>query len=295
MPKQPENRQALTRQSRAYSRVEQAIRFVQAHQRRQPGLEEIAASVHLTPYHFQRLFQRWAGLTPKRFLQFLTKEDAKRRLRASASVLETALAAGLSGPGRLHELLVDCEAVTPGEVRRGGAGVEIRFGFHPSLFGECLLATTPRGICALRFVGSDGRLAALDGVRQEWPQARWTRDQRATAAPAAALGASGTPAHGLRLHLRGTNFQLKVWEALLALPPGAVTTYGEIARALGKPGASRAVGGAVAENPIALLIPCHRVLRNSGAPGGYRWGSARKQAILALESAPRAALPAVAA
>ena len=278
-------------QSRDYARIERAIRFVEANRRRQPELAEIAASVHLSEYHFQRLFGRWAGISPKRFLQFLTKEDAKRRLRASASVLEAALASGLSGSGRLHELLVECEAVTPGEVRRGGEGLEIRYGFHPSPFGECLLASTPRGICALRFVdrvGPAGRAEALEALAREWPKARCLRDPHRTGALAsrAFTGLAHGNGHGpIRLHLQGTNFQIKVWEALLAVPEGSVTTYSALARAIGRPGAARAVGSATARNPIAMLIPCHRVLRSGGEISGYRWGEPRKQAILAWEAA----------
>ncbi|OFZ86489.1 MAG: 6-O-methylguanine DNA methyltransferase [Betaproteobacteria bacterium RBG_16_64_18] len=276
----------LTRQSRDYARIECAIRFVQANRHRQPELTEVAASVHLSLFHFQRLFSRWAGISPKRFLQFLTKEDAKRRLRESANVLEAALASGLSGPGRLHELLVECEAVTPGEVRRGGEGLDIRYGFHASPFGECLLASTPRGICALRFVAPAGRSAELDLVAGEWPKARWIRDPDRTGA-LASRAFTGLPHGGgpTRLHLRGTNFQIKVWEALLALPQGSVTTYSALARAIGHQGAARAVGSATGRNPIALLIPCHRVLRSAGEVTGYRWGGTRKQAILAWEAA----------
>jgi AraC family transcriptional regulator of adaptative response/methylated-DNA-[protein]-cysteine methyltransferase len=281
----------LKQQSRDYARIERAIRFVEANRDRQPELAEIAASVHLSEYHFQRLFGRWAGISPKRFLQFLTKEDAKRRLRESANVLEAALGSGLSGSGRLHELLVECEAVTPGEVRRGGAGLDIRYGFHPSPFGECLLASTQRGICALRFVdrtGLAGRAVELEALAREWPKARWVRDPDRTGALAsrAFTGLAHGNGHGpIRLHLHGTNFQIKVWEALLAVPEGSVTTYSALARAIGHPGAARAVGSATGRNPIAMLIPCHRVLRSVGEITGYRWGGLRKQAILAWEAA----------
>jgi AraC family transcriptional regulator of adaptative response/methylated-DNA-[protein]-cysteine methyltransferase len=277
----------LMQQSRDYARIERAIRFVQENRHRQPELAEVAASVRLSGYHFQRLFHRWAGISPKRFLQFLTKEDAKRRLRESATVLEAALASGLSGSGRLHELLVECEAVTPGEVRRGGDGLEIRYGFHPSPFGECLLASTRRGICALRFVVSAaGRAGELEALELEWPNARWIRDQDRTGALASRAFA-GLPKgrDPMRLHLLGTNFQIKVWEALLAMPQGSVTTYAALARSIGHPGAARAVGGAAGRNPIALLVPCHRVLRSVGEVTGYRWGGPRKQAILAREAA----------
>jgi AraC family transcriptional regulator of adaptative response/methylated-DNA-[protein]-cysteine methyltransferase len=285
-------RERLKQQSRDYARVERAIRYIEANRRHQPELTRIAASVHLSEYHFQRLFQRWAGISPKRFLQFLTKEDAKRRLRESASVLEAALESGLSGSGRLHELLVECEAVTPGEVRRGGEGLEIRYGFHPSPFGECLLASTARGICALRFVGSAGRTTEFAALAREWPKARWIRDPDRTGALVGRAftgilpdGQGPGDPGAVRLHLRGTNFQVKVWEALLAVPEGSVTTYSALARAIGRPGAARAVGNAAGRNPIALLIPCHRVIRSVGDMNGYRWGGPRKQAILAWEAA----------
>jgi len=278
----------LKQQSRDYARVERAIRFVVANRHRQPDLSEIAASVHLSEYHFQRLFGRWAGISPKRFLQYLTKEDAKRRLRDCASVLEAALESGLSGAGRLHDLLVECEAVTPGEVRRGGEGIEIRYGYHPTPFGDCLLAATSRGICGLRFVGAAGRAAEFRALTDDWPKARWIRDPEITAALAERAFArprreSVQPP--LQLHLRGTNFQIKVWEALLRLPEGSVTTYSALARSIGHPGAARAVGSATGSNPIAMLVPCHRVLRSAGDLAGYRWGETRKQALLAWEAA----------
>jgi AraC family transcriptional regulator of adaptative response/methylated-DNA-[protein]-cysteine methyltransferase len=284
----------LLEQSRDYARVERAIRYVDANRRRQPELAEIAAGVNLSEYHFQRLFQRWAGISPKRFLQFLTKEDAKRRLRESASVLEAALESGLSGPGRLHALLVECEAVTPGEVRRGGEGLDIRYGFHPSPFGPCLLASTMRGICALRFVGSAGRAAELAALAKEWPKARWIRDPDRTGAlagrafalfPANKRKPDGSDKGQVRLHLRGTNFQVKVWEALLRIPAGRLTTYAGLAGSLGAPRAARAVGGALAANHIGYLIPCHRVIRNTGAFGEYRWGALRKRILLSAELA----------
>jgi len=278
----------LKQQSRDYARVERAIRYVVANRHRQPELSEIAASVHLSEYHFQRLFGRWAGISPKRFLQFLTKEDAKRRLSECANVLDAALASGLSGAGRLHDLLVECEAVTPGEIRRRGEGIEIGYGYHPTPFGECLLAVTQRGICALRFIGPAGRAAELRALADEWPNARWVRDPQRTGALAARAFAATPRGRGrasLRLHLRGTNFQIKVWEALVRLPEGFVTSYSALARSIGHPGAARAVGSAAGSNPVAVLIPCHRVLRSVGDLAGYRWGDMRKQALLAWEAA----------
>lgn len=279
--------------SEDYARVEQAIRFLEQNARRQPGLAEVAAHVGLSEYHFQRLFTRWAGISPKRFLQFLTKENAKALL-ARTSVLAAAYEAGLSSPGRLHDLLVQTEAVTPGEYRSGGAGVDIAYGFHPTPFGECLLAMTGRGVCFLGFV-ERGRLSALEELRRNWPNATLTEDPRRTARLAEEIfalpvGRIGNPTYSqvenltYALHLRGTNFQLKVWEALLRLPPSEVTTYQGLADAIGQPGAARAVSNAVGHNPVAYLIPCHRVLRQAGGFGEYRYGSARKKAILLYEA-----------
>lgn len=281
----PDTLSALAQAQRDYARIERAIRFICAQRQRQPDLAEIAASVHLSEYHFQRLFQRWAGITPKRFLQFLTKEHAKARLRDCASVLEAALSAGLSGPGRLHDLLVECEAVTPGQYRRGGEGIEIRYGYHATRFGQCLLAATARGVCALRFVGPRGRGAELQAIATEWPRARLKADQSATSAIVARIFRATIAGAPLTLHLRGTNFQIKVWEALLAVPEGTLVSYASLAQAIGAPRAARAVGGAIGRNPVAWLIPCHRVLRSLGEIGGYRWGAERKLAMLGWEAA----------
>jgi AraC family transcriptional regulator, regulatory protein of adaptative response / methylated-DNA-[protein]-cysteine methyltransferase len=265
-----------------YQRIGQAIRFLEDNVDRQPDLAEVAAHVGLSEYHFQRLFTRWAGISPKRFLQFLTKENAKALL-ARTSVLEAAYAAGLSGPGRLHDLFVQAEAVTPGEFKSKGAGLEIRYGFHPTPFGECLLARTERGVCFLAFVDGD-REAVLDRLRGDWSNARLVEDAANTAATVEQIFTPG-PGASLTIHLRGTNFQLKVWEALLRLPPGEVTSYEALAARIGLMRATRAVANAVAHNPVAYIIPCHRVLRKSGEFGQYRYGSARKKAILAREMA----------
>jgi AraC family transcriptional regulator of adaptative response/methylated-DNA-[protein]-cysteine methyltransferase len=272
-----------------YTRVEQAIRFLDANTQRQPELREIAESVGLSEFHFQKLFTRWVGISPKRFLQFLTKENAKRLLEDSTNLLDAAYEVGLSGPGRLHDLFITCEAVTPGEYKARGEGLTIRYGFHPSPFGECLLATTPRGICSLAFVEKRDRRAALDELRRQWSKAVLVEDPLVTRPlvrrifnrDASSLQSS------LALLLRGTNFQIKVWEALLRIPPGRVVTYEDIAAFLGKPTASRAVGGAVASNPIPVLIPCHRVIRKVGEFGNYRYGPARKKALLGWEMAGR--------
>ena len=272
-----------TKQAAAdYARVERAIRFLEEHAESHPSLAEVARSVGLSPAHFQRLFTRWAGLSPKRFLQFLAKEHAVERLRRSATVLDAAWDAGLSGPGRLHDLLVSSEAATPGEVASGGRGVSISWGFHPTPFGECLLGMTARGICHLSFVGPGGRHAALADLGRRWPRAS-LREDGALASRTAERVFAGAGRGKLHLHLAGTNFQLKVWEALLQVPTGAVTTYEGIATRIGKPGATRAVGTAVGHNPIAVLIPCHRVIRKVGEFGNYRYGSLRKKALLARE------------
>ena len=277
----------LQQQADDYQRIEQAILYLQANTHRQPGLQEVAESVHLSEYHFQRLFTRWAGISPKRFLQYLTKEHARRLLEQSASLLETAYAVGLSGPGRLHDLFITCEAVTPGEYKQRGAGLSIRYGFHPSPFGECLLAVTERGICSLSFTASTGRPAALAELRSRWPKANLAEDQAGTRPLAQQVfePQPSTASQPLPLFLSGSNFQLKVWEALLRVPAGSLASYEDIARWLGMPRASRAVSGAVARNPVAYLIPCHRVIRKLGEFGGYHYGAARKQAILGWEMA----------
>lgn len=272
------------RLSRDYRRIERALHYIDANVERQPGLDEIAAHVGLSEFHFQRLFAQWAGVTPKRFVQFLTKEHAKALLRRSENVLTASLAAGLSGPGRLHDLLVSCEAITPGELKTGGEGVRIDYGLHPSPFGDCLVATTSRGICHLAFV-QDGREAAIAALQDEWPRAQLRENRAETRGLVTAIFNSTTPNRPLPLVLKGTNFQLKVWEALLAIPPGAVVSYQTIARYIHLPKAARAVGSAIGQNRIAYLIPCHRVIQTLGDFGHYRWGGVRKKAILGWEAA----------
>lgn len=271
--------------SQDYRLIEQAIRFIESNATRQPELGEVAAAVGMSEFHLQRTFTRWAGISPKRFLQFLTKEHAKELLADSENLLDTTHRVGLSSLGRLHDLFVAAEAVTPGEYKTRGAGVTIRYGIHPSPFGKCLIATTERGICHLGFVqASEGD--AVDDLVADWREAQMIEDYKSTAplvAPIFDLNWRGRDA--LRLHLRGTNFQIKVWEALLQIPQGTVTTYEGIAARIGKPSALRAVGTAVGHNPVAVLIPCHRVLRKDGEFGNYRYGSARKKALLLSEFA----------
>jgi AraC family transcriptional regulator of adaptative response/methylated-DNA-[protein]-cysteine methyltransferase len=273
--------------SNDYRRVEQAIAFLEENFSRQPELKEIAASVNLSEYHFQRLFTRWVGISPKRFLQFLTKERAKELLEKSHDVLGVAYETGLSGPGRLHDLFVTCEAVTPGEFKSRGEGLTIAYGFHPTPFGECLLAATERGICNLAFVQQGDRERVLDVLKSRWRKARLNKDMPRTRALVSQVFAwyiGQTPAP-LHLFLNGTNFQIKVWEALLQIPPGAVVSYEDIAARIGMPSASRAVSNAVAQNPIPVIIPCHRVIRKAGEFGGYHYGAARKKALLGWEAA----------
>ncbi|MCZ6720895.1 MAG: methylated-DNA--[protein]-cysteine S-methyltransferase [Proteobacteria bacterium] len=270
-----------------YRRIESAIRYLERNATAQPDLETLARHVGLSEFHFQRLFRRWAGISPKRFLQFLTLSHAKRLLAESHPVLDTAFEAGLSGPGRLHDLFVTYEAMTPGRYKRRGEGLEIVYGFHPSPFGESLLLATEHGVCGLGFTRSEGRAATLAEFKSRWPCARY-RPEPAKTAPLAADAFPRRDGSGrLALSLSGTRFQLKVWEALIRIPAGAVTSYGELARRIGRPGGARAVAGAVAANPISFVIPCHRVIRESGSITGYEWGVPRKRAILAWEAARR--------
>ncbi|RPH62641.1 MAG: methylated-DNA--[protein]-cysteine S-methyltransferase [Chloroflexi bacterium] len=265
-----------------YQRIEQAIQYLEKNYQYQPELREIAESIGLSEYHFQRLFTRWVGISPKRFLQFLTKEGAKDLLRRS-SVLNATYSVGLSSPGRLHDLFVTTEAVTPGEYKARGAGLTIRYGFHPTPFGECLLGVTERGICHLGFVQGSPE-TALANLKSDWKDAGLLEDAAGTGpliAPIFSLGLSPAP---VALFLSGSNFQLKVWEALLRVPQGSVTTYEQIAAQIGQPKAARAVGTAVGHNPVAVLIPCHRVIRKMGEFGNYRYGPARKKAMLGWEA-----------
>ncbi len=271
--------------SEDYLRIEQAILYLENHFKDQPNLDEVAANVGLSEYHFQRLFTRWAGVSPKRFLQFVTKESAKDLLDKSENLLDTTHQVGLSSLGRLHDLFVNTEAMSPGEYKSRGEGVTIRYGIHLTPFGKCLIGLTERGICHLGFVqGSEGE--AIDNLVSEWKEAKMIEDYRATAALVGPIFdlRFNTRIKPLTLHLRGTNFQLKVWEALLQIPAGSVSTYEGIASHIGNPNAVRAVGTAVGHNPIAVLIPCHRVIRKAGDFGKYRYGALRKKALLAYEN-----------
>jgi AraC family transcriptional regulator, regulatory protein of adaptative response / methylated-DNA-[protein]-cysteine methyltransferase len=266
------------------ARIASAIGFVAERYQEQPSLEEMADAANLSPFHFQRVFKRWAGVSPKRFLQYVTLAHAKRLLVEDASVLDAALDTGLSGPSRLHDLFVTCEAMTPGEFKALGYRLVIRWGLHNGPLGRVLLGVTERGVCWLSFVAEDE--PAVDEFQREWQGATLVRDQ-ATTAEYVRLGfeLAERSSEPLPLLLRGTNFQIKVWEALLRIPFGQVVSYQAIATAVGQPRAVRAVGAAVGRNNISWLIPCHRVILSTGVIHNYRWGAAQKRKLLTLESA----------
>ena len=269
-----------------YAHVRGAIEFVSAQLKRQPSIEDIAAHVGLSPQHLTALFRRWAGLTPKDFLQAITLDRARGLLRDSASVLDVAYELGLSGPGRLHDLFVVHEAMSPGEFRRGGEGLQMRFGFHASPFGEALAIIAPRGLAGLGFVDEGGQAAALDDMRRRWPRASFVEDQ-AAAAPYVARAfdpAEWRADRPLRVVMIGSDFEVRVWETLLRIPRGRAATYADVARSVGSPKAARAVGAAVGRNPISFVVPCHRVIGSGGALTGYHWGLTRKRALLGWEA-----------
>jgi AraC family transcriptional regulator of adaptative response/methylated-DNA-[protein]-cysteine methyltransferase len=291
----------LSQASKDYYRIEKALSFLQKSYPDQPKLEDIAKSCGLSPFHFQRVFTRWVGISPKRFLQFLTVEYAKRMLADSRSILDTTYDSGLSSPSRLHDLFVSCEAMTPGEYKQQGKRLTIRYGIHPSPFGECVLAVTDRGICALEFVACDATDEAIGAIRRAWSKAEVREDSIHTNPYIARIfrphehkqksvsEKSQKAQSKLNLFLKGTNFQIKVWQALLRIPQGCIVSYRDIAHLIGNPRATRAVAGAIARNPIGYIIPCHRVIRSMGVVGGYRWGTTRKRAILGWEQVHRAA------
>lgn len=273
--------------ARQYRAIAAAIAHMVEHWQDQPGLDELAEVAGLSQFHFQRLFTRWTGISPKRFLQFLTLDHAKRLLAENRSVLDTALDVGLSGPSRLHDLFVACEAMTPGEFKALGGGLTIRWGLHDTPFGGALVGTTERGVCWLTFADTTDGSDALDEFAAAWPAARLAHDPDATAAIAARafrFGGSVAGEEPLRLLLKGTNFQIKVWEALMRIPLGTVVSYKDIALSIGQPTALRAVGAAVGRNPVCVLIPCHRVIQKSGVIHNYRYRVPRKRALLAWES-----------
>ena len=277
----------LSQASEDYERIEKAIKFIENNLSSQPDLKAIATHIGLSEYHFQRLFSRWVGISPKRFLQFLTKEYAKQLMQQSANLLDVTYEAGLSSPGRLHDLFVTCEAVTPGEYKSKGEGITIKYGYHPSPFGQCLLATTERGICGFFFVRNRDRKDPLSELRFFWEKAKIVEDPLASKELVERIfnRSFANTSSPLHLILNGTNFQMKVWEALIKIPFGAVVSYEDIAIQVGIPGATRAVGTAVGKNPISFIIPCHRVIRKTAEFGNYGGGTARKKAILGWEAA----------
>ena len=275
--------------ARDYDTVRRAIAFLSSHWTDHPDLGELADHLGLSPAHCQRLFKRWCGLSPKEFIQAITLDHARRMLDGSASLLDCALDLGLSGPGRLHDLFVDHVAMTPGEYKRGGAGLKMVYGFHPSPFGDALFMATPRGISGLAFVDEDAGQnseEALADMTRRWPAATYRHAPEETAPFAAAVfdPEAWQPDRPVRIIMIGTDFEVRVWQTLLRIPMGRAVSYADIARHLGKPTAARAVGSAVGRNPLSFVVPCHRVLRGDGQLGGYHWGLTRKRALIGWEA-----------
>jgi AraC family transcriptional regulator of adaptative response/methylated-DNA-[protein]-cysteine methyltransferase len=279
--------QKISQQDLDFTRIERAIAFLEQNFKKQPDLQEISSYVGLSEFHFQRMFRHWVGISPKQFLQFLTKEYAKGLLNKSKNILEVTYDSGLTSPGRLHDLFVRWEAVTPGEFSRGGSGIEIEYGFHNTPFGECLLASTQRGICGLYFAKEGDRQRSMNVLVKQWPDAaiKENADNTFPVIQKIFYQTDWKSESPFRLFLKGTNFQLKVWEALLKIPQGSIVSYEDIARLLGNAGGTRAVGSAVARNPVSSLIPCHRVIRKEGVIGNYQGGPQRKKVLLAWEMA----------
>jgi len=268
-----------------FSRIAEAIDYIKDNFKTQPGLEEVAEKIHLSPFHFQRLFTEWAGVSPKKFLQYLTVEHAKKMLKENqATLFETAFETGLSGTGRLHDLFINIEGMTPGEYKNGGENLSVNYSFAESPFGNILVASTAKGICHIAF--ADDEKKALEALQKTFPNADYK--QMVDLAQQNVLYIfthDWSKLNEIKLHLKGTEFQLKVWETLLKIPMGQLTTYGNIAKQIQQPNASRAVGTAIGDNPVAFLIPCHRVIQSTGVFGQYHWGSTRKTAIIGWEAA----------
>ncbi len=268
-----------------YNRIAKAIKYIKNNFKEQPNLDEVAEHIHLSPFHFQRLFSEWAGTTPKRFLQYTSLKYAKKLLREQqASLFDTAFETGLSSTGRLHDLFINIEGMTPAEYKNGGKNLSINYNFTESPFGNVIVASTPKGICYMAF--NDNEINALNNLRQKFPNADIQQKPDLTQQNAMFIFQNDWgKLSEIKLHLKGTDFQLKVWETLLKIPIGQLSTYGNIAEQIGNPNASRAVGTAIGSNPVAFLIPCHRVIQSSGNIGGYMWGSTRKTAIIGWEGA----------
>lgn len=275
----------MNQQDLNYERIAKAIAFIKANFKSQPNLDEVAEVVHLSPFHFQRLFSEWAGTTPKKFLQYISIEHAKSLLQQKqATLFDAANETGLSGTGRLHDLFINIEGMTPAEYKNGGKNLSINYSFTDSPFGKLIVASTPKGICYIAFDNHEGD--AIKGLMMKFPNAHLQQQNDSFQQNALAIFQNDwSKLSQIKLHLKGTDFQLKVWEALLKIPMGKLTTYGSIAEQIGTPTASRAVGTAIGSNPVAFLIPCHRVIQSSGNFGGYMWGPTRKTAIIGWESA----------
>jgi AraC family transcriptional regulator of adaptative response/methylated-DNA-[protein]-cysteine methyltransferase len=267
-----------------YQLIAEALHWLCENQQDQPGLEELAKHVGLSPHYLQRLFQEWTGVTPKQFLKYLTKVQAMERLRQGQTVLDSAISSGLSGPGRLHDLLITTQAMTPGEAKRKGLGVDVNYGYGFTPFGEALLAWTDKGVCFLGFCHEEGKQYTWDHFKQQWPDANLAESNLEANKKLAEIFNEAEQKH-LKVWLRGSPFQLKVWEALLDLPAGTHCTYGQLAAFTGHAGANRATGSAIGRNPVSWLIPCHRVINSLGGLGGYRWGTNTKQAMIGYEAA----------
>ena len=273
-----------------FDRIEQAIGYITTNFKNQPSLDEVAEKIHLSPYHFQRLFTDWAGVSPKKFLQFISVEHAKNILKEKqVSLFDAAFETGLSGTGRLHDLFINIEGMTPGEYKNGGEDLSINYSFAESPFGNMLVASTPKGICYMAF--ADDEKQALDALWKNFPNAHYRQMVDLIQQNALYIFTKDWKnLDKIKLHLKGTSFQLKVWEALLKIPMGKLATYGNIANQIHTPKASQAVGSAVGSNPVAFLIPCHRVIQSTGVFGQYHWGSNRKTAMIGWEAA-KTALP----
>ncbi|MGB5290482.1 MAG: methylated-DNA--[protein]-cysteine S-methyltransferase [Lysobacterales bacterium] len=266
-----------------YQLIAQALHWLCQNQQDQPSLEDLAKHVGLSPHYLQRLFQEWAGVSPKQFLKYLTKAQAIERLKQGQTVLDSAISSGLSGPGRLHDLLITTQAMTPGEAKRKGRDVDVSYGYGMTPFGEALLAWTDRGVCFLGFCHEEGRQHSWDHFNQQWPDANLTGNDSKANRKLAEIFDESEPKQ-LKIWLRGSPFQLRVWEALLKLPSGTHCTYGQLASFAGNAGASRATGSAIGRNPVSWLIPCHRVINSLGTVGGYRWGTNTKRAMIGYEA-----------
>jgi len=268
-----------------YNRIAQAIEYIKSHFKQQPSLDEIASEVHLSPFHFQRLFNEWAGTTPKKFLQYISIEHAKTLLKErQASLFDTAFETGLSGTGRLHDLFINIEGMSPSEYKNGGKNLYINYSFAESPFGNLIIASTSKGVCYMAFEEDESK--AFQGLKQKFHNATFHKKLDLIQQNALFIFQNDwSKLPEIKLHLKGTEFQIKVWEMLLKIPMGKLSTYGSIAEQIGSPNASRAVGTAIGSNPVAFLIPCHRVIQATGNIGGYMWGNTRKTAIIGWESA----------